>query len=475
MDGFTKAIASLTDFIWGIPLIALLIGGGIFLTVRLGFFQFRYFPHIIKQTFGKIFAKAEGDGTLTPFQATTSALASTMGAANIVGVPVAIALGGPGAIFWMWLVALIGIGTKYSEVVLGIHYREKNKEGEFVGGPMYYIKKGLGWKKVATFFAFALMIEIIASTMVQSNSIAATMSGSFGLSPVITGLIVAALVIAVTYGGIKTIGKVTEKLIPIMVIIYLVAALIVVFANIKELPHAFGLIFGYAFRPMSAAGGFAGAGVAMAIRWGLARGLYSNEAGMGTAPIAHSAAVNSHPAKQGFWGVFEVIVDTLIVCTITAMVVLTSGVWETMAPDDASLMVTEAFALVLGDSVAGAIVSATLFLFVITTIVVIIFYGEKQAEFLFGTGFSKVMRFVYIIAIVVGALGGLRFIWQFLDLLLAAIVIPNVIAVLFLSGKVKDITNDYFTNLYPVEKKKRAKGGNHHVRTTERDGNAGAD
>ncbi|QTD40898.1 sodium:alanine symporter family protein [Sporosarcina sp. Te-1] len=454
MEGFTKFIADISNFIWGIPIMAILIGGGIILTLRLGFFQFRYFPHIIKQTFGKIFSKSEGNGTLTPFQATTSALASTMGAANIVGVPVAIALGGPGAIFWMWLVALIGIGTKYSEVVLGMHYREKNELGEYVGGPMYYIRKGLGWKKVASFLAFALMIEIVASTMVQSNSIATTMKGSFGLSPIVTGILVALLVVLVTYGGIKTIGKVSEKLIPVMVVIYLVAALVVIVANIKELPTAFGLIFEHAFRPLSAAGGFAGAGVAAAIRWGLARGLYSNEAGMGTAPIAHSAAITNHPAKQGFWGVFEVIVDTLVVCTITALVVLTSGVWKTISPDDASSMVTEAFVPVFGSSLAGTIVSATLFLFVITTVVVIIFYGEKQAEFLFGTAFSKVMRFIYIGAIIVGAVGGLQFIWQFLDLLLALVVIPNVIAVLFLSGKVKEITNDYFTNLYPIERKK---------------------
>lgn len=436
------------------PLIILLIGGGFFLTIRLNFFQFRYFPHIMAQTFGKIFAKSDAPGTLTPFQATTAALASTMGAANIVGVPVAIALGGPGAIFWMWLVALIGIGTKYSEVVLGIHYREKNVNGEYVGGPMYYIKKGLGWKNIAYFFAFALMIEVVASTMVQSNSIAATLDSSFGISPLMTGIFVAILVILVTYGGIKTIGKVSEKLIPVIVVLYLLSAFIVIAVNIKEVPTAFTLIFEHAFMPISAAGGFAGAGVAAAIRWGLARGLYSNEAGMGTAPIAHSAAMNDHPAKQGFWGIFEVIVDTLVVCTITALVVLTSGVWKDIPTNDASTMVAASFVPVFGASIGGFIVSATLFLFVITTVVVIIFYGEKQAEFLFGTTFAKVMRFVYIAAIVVGAVGGLQFIWQFLDLLLAAVVIPNVIAVLFLNGKVREITKDYFTNFYPKEKRK---------------------
>nr|WP_218843150.1 sodium:alanine symporter family protein [Sporosarcina sp. JAI121] len=454
VEDFTKLIAQASNFIWGMPLIILLIGGGISLTIRLNFFQFRYFPHILAQTFGKLFAKSDAPGTLTPFQATTAALASTMGAANIVGVPVAIALGGPGAIFWMWIVALIGIGTKYSEVVLGLHYREKNDRGEYVGGPMYYIQKGLGWKKVAYFFAFALMIEVIASTMVQSNSIAATLDGSFGISPLVTGIIVAILVILVTYGGIKTIGKVSEKLIPIIVVLYIISALIVIAMNIKEVPTAFSLIFEYAFRPISAAGGFAGAGVAAAIRWGLARGLYSNEAGMGTAPIAHASAMNDHPAKQGFWGVFEVIVDTLVVCTMTALVVLTSGVWKDIPTEEASTMVTAAFVPVFGASIGGSIVSATLFLFVITTVVVIIFYGEKQAEFLFGTTFAKVMRFVYITAIVVGAVGGLQFIWQFLDLLLAAVVIPNVIAVIFLSGKVREITNDYFTNIYPNEKRK---------------------
>ncbi len=454
MAEFTNIIASISNFIWGMPLILLLIGGGLFLTIRLNFFQFRYFPHIVAQTFGKIFAKSDSPGTLTPFQATTAALASTMGAANIVGVPVAIALGGPGAIFWMWLVALIGIGTKYSEVVLGIHYREKNEKGEYVGGPMYYIKKGLGWKNVAYFFAFALMIEVVASTMVQANSIASTLDSSFGVTPLVSGIIVAVLVILVTYGGIKTIGKVSEKLIPLIVVLYLLSALIVLAVNIREVPAAFGLIFQHAFTPVSAAGGFAGAGVAAAIRWGLARGLYSNEAGMGTAPIAHSSAMNDHPAKQGFWGIFEVIVDTLIVCTLTALVVLTSGVWKDIQTDDASNMVAASFVPVFGDSLSGIIISSTLFLFVITTVVVIIFYGEKQAEFLFGTAFSRVMRFIYIAAIIVGALGGLQFIWQFLDLLLAAVVIPNVIAVLFLNGKVREITNDYFTNFYPKNKRK---------------------
>lgn len=454
METFSQFISQITEFIWGLPMMLLLLGGGIYLTFRLGFFQFRYFPHILKETFGKIFAKSNAPGTVTPFQATASALASTMGAANIVGVPVAIALGGPGAIFWMWIVALIGMATKYSEVVLGIHYRQKNEHGEWVGGPMYYIEKGLGWKKVASFFAFALMIEIVASTMVQSNSIATTIKSSFGISPTVTGIIIIILVGLVTYGGIKTIGKVSERLIPLMVILYLLCSFTVLAVNFSEIPAAFSLIFTHAFTPLSAAGGFAGAGVAAAIRWGLARGLYSNEAGMGTAPIAHAAAMNDHPTKQGFWGIFEVIVDTLIVCTITALTVLTSGAWKTISANEAPTMVAAAMEPVFGVSLSGIIVSTTLFLFVITTVVVIVFYGEKQAEYLFGTTFSKFMRLIYIGAIMVGAIGGLKFIWQFLDLMLACVVIPNIIAVFFLSGKVRSITKDYFSNLKSDNKQK---------------------
>ncbi|PAQ15767.1 sodium:alanine symporter family protein [Bacillaceae bacterium SAOS 7] len=446
MEKFEQVIVNITGWIWGLPMILLLLGGGIFLTIRIGFFQFRYFPHIMKETFGKIFSKDDAPGSVTPFQATTSALASTIGAANIVGVPVAIALGGPGAIFWMWLVAMIGMGSKYAEVVLGVKYRTKNEAGEWTGGPMHYIEKGLGWKPVASFFAFFLMLEIVASTMVQSNSLSQMVESSFSIPPVVTGVIVLVLVGLVTLGGIQRIGSVTEKFIPLMVIIYLVSAIIVLAFNVAEIPAAFALIFKSAFTPISAAGGFAGAGVAAAIRWGLARGIYSNEAGMGTAPIAHAAAKTDHPAKQGLWGIFEVVIDTLVVCTMTALVVLTSGAWQEVTADKASTMVVEALSTVMGSGIAGTLISICLFFFVLSTVVVIVFYGEKQAEYLFGLRFAMVMRFVYLVAIVVGAVGGLQFIWQFLDLMLAMIIVPNVIALLFLSGEVKELTQDYIKN-----------------------------
>ncbi|KON87901.1 amino acid carrier protein [Sporosarcina globispora] len=454
MDNFIAWIGKVTGVIWGLPMILLLLGGGVFLTIRLGFFQFRYFPHIMKQTFGKILSKPDSsEGSLTPFQAATSALASTVGAANIIGVPVAIAFGGPGSIFWMWVVSLIGMAAKYSEVVLGVKYREKNKEGEWVGGPMYYIDKGLGWKPLAMFFAFALMIEIVASTMVQSNSLATTIQGAFNVHPAVTGFLVMVLIGVIVYGGITRIGKVTERLIPFMVGVYLIGSLIVIFSNASMIPSVFMMIIEYAFTPISAAGGFAGAGVAAAIRWGLARGIYSNESGMGTAPIAHATAKIDHPAKQGFWGIFEVVVDTLIICTMTAIVVLGSGTWTEVEAGQASTMVTDAWGQVFGDSLAGIFMSLSLFMFVLSTVVVIIYYGEKQAEYLFGTKFSKVMRLVYVAAIFVGAIGGLKLIWQFLDLLLAFVIVPNVLALLLLNKEVRVITQDYFQRFYKKKDK----------------------
>lgn len=428
-------------------MLVLLVGGGLFLTFRLGFFQVRHLPHILRQTFGRMFGKSDDPGSVTPFQAVTSALASTVGAANIVGVPTAIALGGPGAVFWMWAVAFVGMAIKYSEVVLGVKYRETNEEGNYVGGPMYYIDKGLGWKPVAIIFAFALMIELIPSTMVQANSVSTLVQDSFAIPGWVSGAVIMAIVGLVTFGGITRIGSVAEKAVPFMVALYLIAAVSVMVVNIGAVPEAFRLIFVYAFTPISAAGGFAGAGVAAAIRFGLARGIYSNEAGLGTAPMAHSAAKVRHPAQQGLWGVFEVIIDSWVVLTLTAMIVLTSGTWQTVGVEEAPSMVSNAFGDVLGAGLGDAFLSTALFLFVVTTLTVIVYYGEKQAEYLFGTRFSKVMRLVYMIAIMIGAIGGLRFVWQFLDLTLLFVAVPNVIAVLFLNGEVRRITKDYFSRV----------------------------
>ncbi|UOQ44511.1 sodium:alanine symporter family protein [Halobacillus salinarum] len=443
-----SGITGISNFLWKYLLSILLIAGGIFLTFRIKFFQFRFFGHVLHQTIGQIFKKNKQTGTITPFQAFTSALASTAGATNIVGVPVAIALGGPGALFWMWVVAVIGMATKYAEILLGMKYRETNEKNIWVGGPQYYIKKALGWKWVSSAFAFFLMIELIPSTMVQSNSIATQTEGAFGWSVSITGIVMCLAIAVVVFGGIERIGKVTDKMVPFMVLAYVAVALYVILANAGELPRVLGLVFSHAFTPISAAGGFAGAGIAQAIRWGVARGLYSNEAGLGTAPIAHSAAKTDHPSKQALWGIFSVFVDTIVICTISGLAVLVTGAWKQVGVENASNMINVAFASEFGDTFGGGFVSIFLIFFVITTIGVLVFYGEKQAEYLFNLNAARAMRLVYIVSVFIGAIGGLQFVWQFLDLLLAFVLLANIIPLLFLHNEIADLTDDYVNRVY---------------------------
>ncbi len=447
MQGIIDALLTFSDWLWGIPMLVILVGGSLFLTIRLGFVQFRHFGFAMKETFGKIFHKQEGEGTVSPFQAATAALASTIGASNIVGVPVAIAFGGPGAVFWMWVVALIGCAAKISEIVLGIRYRSVNEAGEYVGGPMYYlrgIKGGLG-KALSVIFAFFLMIELIPSIAAQSLSAVQTAS-TLNIPPIVIAVLLVLPVALFVFGGIKTLGSFTEKLVPFMALTYLVGGLAVIISNIGNLPGAIADIFRYAFTPAAAVGGFGGAAVAQAIRWGTARGVYSNEAGMGTAPIAHSGAITDHPMRQAMWGVFEIVVDTLIVCTVTALVVLTSGLYQVLPSSEAASIPARAFQALLGDGVGGVIVTASIFLFVLSTITVIAWYGKTQAEFLFGRTFGNIMVVVYIGAIVAGAYIELGVIYRFLDLLLATIIIPNMIGLVLLSGEVKTLKDEFFGN-----------------------------
>lgn len=446
MNDIINLVTKVSDWLWGVPIISLLVLSGIFLTIKLGFFQFRYPIYIFKQTFGSIFKKPKGEGDISPRQALTSALSSTVGAANIIGVPAAIMFGGPGAIFWMWVIAIIGMAIKFSESVLAVHYREKNDAGEFVGGPVYYISKGLRWKWLATWFAFALMIELIPSIMVQGNAVSSAIRETFNGNTLITGIVVAILVGIIVFGGLKRIAKVTEIVVPGMAIVYVGAGLVIVLMNISEIPNVLSLIFSYAFEPMAAFGGFAGAAVAETIRWGFARGLYSNEAGLGTAPIAHAAAQTDHPVRQGFWAVIGIVIDTLIICSTTAFVVLSSGVWTADgAMDDPAALTTIAFREYFGYT-GSLLVTISLIFFVLSTIIVIIFYGSRQAEYLFGLTAGKIMKAVYIVSIVIGAIGGAQMIWNFLDLMLAMILIPNMIAVLLLSGEVKRLTTEFFTS-----------------------------
>ena len=405
---------------------------------------------MLKQTLGSVNKKPKGEGTITPRQALTSALSSTVGAANIVGVPTAIMMGGPGAVFWMMVIAFLGMALKFSENVLGVHYREQNKKGEFVGGPTYYMKKGFKNKKLGTIFslifAFALMIEIVPSIMVQGHSAASTMKDTFNVPMAVSGVILAVLAALVVFGGVKRIASFAEKIVPIMVGLYCFFGFLIILMNISHVPNVIWLVIEQAFNPTAAVGGTFGAALATTIRWGFARGIYSNEAGLGTSSIAHAAAKTDHPVRQAFWGISEIVVDTLIICSTTGFVVLVSGVWKASdAKAQSAALTARAFENTFGQF-GSMMVSISMMFFVFSTVVVVIFYGSRMAEFLFGLTAGWVMKTIYVLSMIVGALGAAQQLWDLLDLALAAVLIPNVIAVIMLSPKVKSLTTDFFKN-----------------------------
>ncbi|WP_105986823.1 alanine/glycine:cation symporter family protein [Staphylococcus chromogenes] len=442
------AIVAFTDWLWGFPIVGLLLLSSLFLTIYLKGVQFRHLGYIMKQTFGSINKEPRGEGTITPRQALTSALSSTVGAANIVGVPTAIVMGGPGAVFWMIVIAFLGMALKFSENVLGIQYREKNAKGEFVGGPTYYMKNGFKNKKLgmifASIFAFALAIEIIPSVMVQGHSVASTVHDTFNVNELITGLVIAALAALVVFGGVKRIATFTEFLVPIMVGIYLILGFIIIIMNIQHFPSVIALIVEKAFKPDAALGGSFGAALAATIRWGFARGIYSNEAGLGTSPIAHAAAKTDHPVRQAFWAVSEIIVDTLVICSTTAFVVLMSGVYTASdAKEKAAALTARAYEDAFG-SIGSATISISMIFFVFSTIIVVMYYGSRMAEFLFGLWAGTLMKVIYTVSIVIGAIGVGTQLWNLLDLALAIVLIPNIIAVLMLAPQVKRLTQEFF-------------------------------
>jgi AGCS family alanine or glycine:cation symporter len=450
MDFIMQLNSTINSFVWGPPMLILLVGTGVYLTFRTNFFSILKLGYVLKNTLFKIFSKdQDGEGEITAFQAVATALAATVGTGNIAGVATAIALGGPGAVFWMWVSAIFGMTTKFGEVVLSIKYREKTPDGRFVGGPMYYIEKGTGQKWLATVFAgFGALAAFGIGNMVQSNSVAASLQESFGVAPLVTGLVLAALTALVILGGIKRIGAVTQLLVPGMATIYILGALFIILSNASAVPAAFGLIFSSAFTPTAATGGFAGATLAMGIRFGVARGVFSNEAGLGSAPIAHAAATTDHPVKQGLWGVFEVFVDTLVICSLTAIAIIVSGLWDSGVTGAA--LTTQAFdqAIVGG----GYIVSIGIMLFAFSTILGWSYYGERCAEYLFGPKAIVPYRIIWIPFVVIGAIGGLNFIWDLADTLNGLMAIPNLIGVVLLSGTVISLTKEYFAKEFPKKK-----------------------
>lgn len=444
MDFIMDFNSAVNSFVWGPPMLFLLVGTGVYLTIGTKFFSILKLGYVLRNTLLKIFSKDQaGEGEITPFQAVATALAATVGTGNIAGVATAIALGGPGAVFWMWVSAVFGMATKFGEVVLSINYREKTQDGRFVGGPMYYIANGLNLKWLATVFAvFGALAAFGIGNMVQSNSVAASLQESFNISPLVTGLVLAVLTALVILGGIKRIGSVTEKLVPGMAAIYILGSVFIIFMNGSHIPEAFGLIFGNAFTGTAAVGGFAGSTLAMAVRFGVARGVFSNEAGLGSAPIAHAASTTDHPVRQGLWGVFEVFMDTIVICTLTALAILVSGLWNTGVTGAA--LTTQAFdEAILG---GGYIVSIGIMLFAFSTILGWSYYGERCAEYLFGVKAIVPYRIIWIPFVVIGAIGGLEFIWDLADTMNGLMAIPNLVGILLLSGTVLRLTKEFFAS-----------------------------
>lgn len=387
----------------------------------------------------------QGEGDIAPFNALMTSLSATIGTGNIAGVATAIFLGGPGALFWMWCTALVGMATKYAEAVLAVKYREVDSSGRHIGGPMYYIKNGLKsrWTWLGTCFAvFGAVAGFGIGNTIQANSVADVIHDTFAVPHLVTGIIIAVLAAMVLIGGIKRIANVAGKLVPFMAVTYVVAGVFILFINIEALPQAFSLIFSHAFTPVAATGGFAGAAVWAAIRFGVARGIFSNEAGLGSAPIAHAAASTNNPVRQGHIAMLGTFIDTLIICSITGLVIITSGVW-TSGETGASLS-SAAFESAL-PGIGSYIVTLGLSIFAFTTILGWSFYSEKCVAYLIGERGIKPFRVLWILAIPVGATANLEFIWLLADTLNALMALPNLIALILLSPVVFKLTKDHFS------------------------------
>jgi len=437
----------LNQIVWGIPTIILLISAGISISIITKFLQFTKFKRIMKETFGKIFSKPKGkEGDITPFQALTVAMGGTVGVGNIAGVATAISLGGPGAIFWMWISGIFGMATKFGEVVLSLKYRIREKEGPMVGGPMVYIERGMGKKFKFLGIIFAIFGGIAAlgiGNMVQANSVAEGFS-HFGISKIFTGIILLLAVGLVTIGGIKRIAQVASFFVPFMCITYMICGILVILKNIHNLPYAIKIIFLHAFKPLSPIGGFAGATVANAIKYGIARGIFSNEAGLGSAPVAHSTAIVDHPVRQGFWGIFEVFFDTIIICSITGIAIITSGVW--ISGETGATLTSRAFSTLFGFNLANAIVTISMILTAYDTNLAWCFYGETYLSYLFGyKHFVRVFyRFIWLPFIIIGSISKLEEIWSIADTLNGLMAIPNIIAIFYLLPVIRKLYKEFF-------------------------------
>lgn len=448
-----EQILAITDFLWGVPLIVLLIGVGLYFTVGTGFFQVRHIGVIYQKTIGEMIGKNKdahegNDGQLSPMHALSTVLAGTVGAGNIAGVATAIAVGGPGAVFWMWIIGMFGMMTKMVEVSLSVAYRKKSETtGEYYGGPMYYIKsiKGIG-KILAPLYAIALCILVLTDACgIQANTLATTANDVFKIPMIISGAVMVGIaILVIATGGVNKVGAFCGKLVPPMVVIYVVGALIVVFANIDKVPEAMSMIFKYAFAPTPAIGGFTGATVSIAMARGASRGIFSNEAGEGTAATVHATAKTDHPIHQGLYGILEVFIDTGIICTLTALLIITSGAWSngnTGAP-----LTFDAFRSVLGTP-GTVIISLAVILFTFSSYIG--FYVEYRTciEYLFGEKAIKYARYLYFIIPLIAVTAEIESVWSLADIAVGFIVIPNIIAILILGPKFISLFKEYMVKI----------------------------
>lgn len=439
MELISAIIGKVNGFVWGPWMLVLLVGTGVFLTLRLGFLQFSNLPYALKLAFSPAQQDKKSSGDISHFQALMTALSATIGTGNIVGVSTAVLLGGPGALFWMWVTAIFGMATKYGEAVLAVKYRIKDENGEMAGGPMYYIERGMGQKWLAWLFAFFGAIAAFGiGNMVQANSVAGAVHDTFGVATWITGIILALLTAAVIIGGIKSIAKASSVIVPFMAVLYVLAGLVIIIMNLDKLPHALELVFSSAFNFQA---GF-GALIGSTIRYGVARGVFSNEAGLGSAPIAAAAAKTDHPCRQGLVSMTGTFLDTIIVCSITGIVLVMAGLYPGVEKAQAAALTSRSFEAFF-PGLGSWVVTIGLILFAYSTVLGWYYYGEKCFYYLVGLKYTIVYKVIFSISVVIGATLNLGLVWDIADTMNGAMAIPNLIALIALSGIIVSETKDF--------------------------------
>jgi AGCS family alanine or glycine:cation symporter len=447
METILDIASSIDKILWGPWTMLFIAAVAVFFTLKSRFFQIRKIRLIWKSTMGTLFKKTDRTNSkkLTPFQATATALASTVGMGNMAGVATALSVGGPGAIFWMWLLALFGMMSKTAEITLAVHYRETDEDGNFHGGPMYYITKGLGWPLLAKVFSIGILINsILTATLLQSHTVGRAFLASYDINPYLVTGGMAVVTGFVIIGGIKRIGRFCEMLVPLMSILYILGGIVIFFVNFEKIPEVFGSVFKFALAPAPAAGGFMGALVASAIKNGMAKGMLSNEAGLGTAPMVHATANTGHPFQQGMWGTFEVFLDTIVICTITSFAILSTGVLS--SGESGIELVIKAFSSVLPEGLTNALISFAILTFCLTTQIGFFIYYETSAINVFGKKSMKVLKWLYLLpGVVFAGVANVDRLWVFANISVGVCAIPNLFAILALNGAFFKLMYDYLS------------------------------